>query len=111
MAHTDLWKQLWGQRVLLGDSVSVQWVPSHVGVHGNEHADLNAGRWAKAAKHAVIARVSYRFGLTFGCRKCLTAMTWTQNVSGGSGLSDSDCEMLSEWSGSKAGSKAKSVKL
>ena len=26
----DLWEQLWSQWQLLGDSVSVQWVPSHV---------------------------------------------------------------------------------
>ena len=29
LAHVDLWAELW---LLLGDSVSVQWVPSHVGV-------------------------------------------------------------------------------
>ena len=50
------WKRLWGQWLLLGDGVTVQWVPSHVGVQGNEHTDLNASRGAKAAKHAVIDR-------------------------------------------------------
>ena len=31
--------QLWDSWLLLGDSVSVQWVPSHVGMEGNERAD------------------------------------------------------------------------
>ena len=82
LAHTDLWKQLCGQWLLLGDSVSVQWVPFHVGVQGNEHADLTAGRGLKAAKHAVIAQKSitdiWLTWLTWGCRKCVTAMTRTQ---------------------------------
>ena len=38
----DLWERLWCSWQLLGDSVSVQWVPSHVGVQGNEQADRRA---------------------------------------------------------------------
>ena len=45
-------------RLLLRDSISVQLVPPHVGVQGNEQADLNDGCGAKATKHAVI-EISY----------------------------------------------------
>ena len=41
LAHVKPWDELWASRVwvLLGDLVSVQGVPSHVGVQGNERAD------------------------------------------------------------------------
>ena len=32
LAHRELWEHLWCSWQLLGDSVSVQWVPPHVGV-------------------------------------------------------------------------------
>ena len=38
-AHVNLWIELWGQWAQLGDSVSVQWVPSRVHVQGNDRAD------------------------------------------------------------------------
>ena len=44
LAHRDLWMQLWQSWQLLGDSVSIQWVPSHAGVEGNEQADKCAVR-------------------------------------------------------------------
>ena len=44
LAHVDLWSVLWNQWFLHGDSVSVPWVPSHVGVEGNERADEGAIR-------------------------------------------------------------------
>ena len=28
MSHVDLWSELWDRQMLLGDSVSIQWVPS-----------------------------------------------------------------------------------
>ena len=42
LAHIALWTALWNRRQLLGDSVTMQWVPSHVGVQGNERADEDA---------------------------------------------------------------------
>ena len=43
LAHVSLWTDLWNRWWLLGDSVTVQWVPSHVGVEGNERADEGVG--------------------------------------------------------------------
>ena len=53
MAHVDLWEELWGRWVLLGDSGSVQWVPSHVGISENEKADALHGsaRALRAVAH------------------------------------------------------------
>ena len=44
LAHTDLWIDLWDRWQLLGDSGSVQWVPSQVGVEGKEEADSQAAK-------------------------------------------------------------------
>ena len=53
LAHKDLWTDLWGRWQLLGDSVEILWVPSHVGVVGNEEADSRAAKGAKQAQHEV----------------------------------------------------------
>ena len=39
LAHVDLWSKQWEQWLLFGHSVTLQSVPSHVGVQGNERAD------------------------------------------------------------------------
>ena len=49
LAHVAPCSALWHRWRLLGDSVAVQWVPSHVGAHGNEHADAGA---VKGSAHA-----------------------------------------------------------
>ena len=49
LAHKDLWTELWERWQLLGDSVEILWVPSHVGVAGNEEADVRAAKGAKQA--------------------------------------------------------------
>ena len=49
--HKDLWTELWERWRLLGDSVEILWVPSHVGVAGNEEADVRAAKGAKQALH------------------------------------------------------------
>ena len=49
---------LWGQWQLLGDSVDILWVPSHVGVTGNEHADAKASKGAKKAYECVMNQKS-----------------------------------------------------
>ena len=57
LAHRDLWERIWCSWQLLGDSVSVQWVPSHVGVQGNEQADHCAQQGQQGATAALpIAR-------------------------------------------------------
>ena len=45
--HTDLWQELWESWKLFGDSVSIQWVPSHVGITGNEKSDRGAAKGAE----------------------------------------------------------------
>ena len=55
LSHTDLWVQLWDSWLLLGDSVSVQRVLSHAGMEGNERADQQAVKGAKASLHQVTA--------------------------------------------------------
>ena len=52
LAHQDLWHKLWHSWQLLSDSVSVQWVPSHAGIDGNEQADKCAqhGAWVSLAQ-------------------------------------------------------------
>ena len=47
VAHGDLWSEFWSRLLLLGDSVSIQWVLSHVGMEGNEQADQQAAKGAK----------------------------------------------------------------
>ena len=37
--HKDLWIAVLAERELAGDRLQVRWVPSHLGVVGNEHAD------------------------------------------------------------------------
>ena len=54
LAHRDLWMQLWQSWQLLGDSVSIQWVPSHEGVEGNEQADKCAVRGAELSLPRVV---------------------------------------------------------
>ena len=45
--------------MLLGDSVTVQWVPSHLGVQGNERADEGAVRGlAQAFREVLLDRGS-----------------------------------------------------
>ena len=82
----------------------MQWVPSHVGVHGNEQADLDAGCGAKAAKRAMIEyRVVTNVWADLGLQEMLDCYNSDSNVSGGSGLCDShsDSDVLLEWCGSK----------
>ena len=47
--HQDLWVKLWSSWQLLGESVSVQWVPSPAGLQGNEQADKCAQEGTAAA--------------------------------------------------------------
>ena len=54
LAHRDLWMQLWQSWQLSGDSVSIQWVPSHAGVEGNEQADKCAVRGAELSLPGVV---------------------------------------------------------
>ena len=53
LAHKDLWTEPWERWQLLGDSVEILWVPSHVGLVGNEEADIGAAKGAKQALHDV----------------------------------------------------------
>ena len=81
----------------------MQWVPSHVGVQGNELADLSAGRGAKAAKCAVIAHKSITdIWADLGLQEIPDCYDSDSNTSGGSGLfdRDSDSDVLSGCSGS-----------
>ena len=55
LAYSDLCCDLWSQWQLLGDSVPIQWAPSHVGVQGNECADANTSKGARIAHQRVLA--------------------------------------------------------
>ena len=83
LAHADLWEDLWGQWQLLGDSVGILWVPSHVGVTGNEHANAKASKGAKKAYECVMNQKSVQdiWG-NWDCRRCQTLMTPTQTAPG-----------------------------
>ena len=54
LAQVDLWSDLWCLWQLLGDSVSVQWVPSHVRIKGNERADEGAAKGSTQAFQTVL---------------------------------------------------------
>ena len=42
MEHRELWMSVLVERELAGDRLQVRWVPSHLGVAGNEEADKMA---------------------------------------------------------------------
>ena len=78
LAHVDLWSSLWEQCVLYGDSVTVQWVPSRVGVQGNERADEGAVRGsARAFADVVRDRKVCQFGQIWDYRKWRTPVMTT----------------------------------
>ena len=54
LAHIALWTALWHRWQLLGDSVTVHWAPSHVGVQGNEHVDAGVVKGSAQAYRAVL---------------------------------------------------------
>ena len=96
LAHAELWQQLWTGWLLLGDSVSIQWVPSRIGVEGNERADLHTRHRAKAAKHAVTAHKSATdIWADLGLQEIPDTYASDSNVLGGSCLS-TDSESFSE---------------
>ena len=39
VGHSDLWQQIYILTLMHGDTLSFQWVPSHIGIEGNEQAD------------------------------------------------------------------------
>ena len=54
LAHADLWSDMWSQWLLLGDSASIQWVPLHVEVEGNEKTEQQAAKGAKISQSKVV---------------------------------------------------------
>ena len=99
LAHKGLWTELWGQWLLLGNSVEILWVPSHVGVVGNEDADAQASKGARQALRNVLPSKQ----VTDICEELgLVEMsdTWDadSNQSGASCVtSDSDDEFPDAW--------------
>ena len=89
LAHVDLWEDLWGQWQLLGDSVDVLWVPSHVGVTGNEHADAKASKGARKAYECVMKQKSVQdiWG-ELGLQEMPDSYDTESNCSGGSHISE-----------------------
>ena len=66
--HADLWSELWNRWLLSGNSLSIQWVPSHVGVDGKECADQKTAKGAKmsheqALKHKAVMDIWAELGL------------------------------------------------
>ena len=39
VGHPDLWQQSYALTLMHADALSFQWVPSHIGIEGNEAAD------------------------------------------------------------------------
>ena len=99
LAHKGLWTKLWGQWQLLGNSVEILWVSSHVGVVGNEDADTRASKGARQALHNVmpskqVTDIWEELGLVE------MSDTWEtdSNRAGGSCVtSDSDDEFPDAW--------------
>ena len=81
--------------------MSIQWVPSHVGVAGHEAADCQAAKRAKVArvevvKHKQTVDVWAELGLQemsleSDCSEC------SDNDSGGSGTTSSDSDGEHHW--------------
>ena len=68
--------KLWAEWLLLGDSVSIQWVPLP---SPSEQADSHACQGAKEVKHTVTAHKSATdIWADLGCKKCRTLMTQTR---------------------------------
>ena len=97
LAHVDLWEDLWGQWQLLGDSVDVLWVPSHVGVTGKEHADAKASKGARKAYECVMKQKSVQdiWG-ELGLQEMPDSYDTDSNCSGGSHISEESNEDNSE---------------
>ena len=89
LAHVDLWEDLWGQWQLLGDSVDVLCVPSHVGFTGNEHADAKASKGARKAYECVMKQKSVQdiWG-ELGLQEMPDSYDTDSNCSGGSHISE-----------------------
>ena len=76
LAHVSLWTDLWNRWRLLRDSVTIQWVPSHVGVQGNERAHEGAARgWAQ--EQCCVIGGSGTFGVTWASRRWMTPVMMT----------------------------------
>ena len=91
LAHKDLWTELWERWQLPADSVEILWVPSHVGVAGNEEADVRAAKGAKQALHDVQkAKQVTDIWEELGLEEMPDSWDTDSNRSRGSGVS-SDC--------------------
>ena len=70
LAHKDLWIELWDQWLLLGESVSVQWAPLHMGVD-NEQANRHAAKGQNAlCSRSRFIKKSWAFGQSWSWRRC-----------------------------------------
>ena len=67
----------------------VQWVPSHVGMHGNECADQNAAKGARIAQREVLAHKEVTdIWEDLGLEEVPDSYDSDSNQSGGSNISD-----------------------
>ena len=99
LGHKYLWTELWGQWQLLGSSVKILWVPSHVGVVGNEEAGTQASKGARQALHNVLhPKQVTDIWEELGLVEMLDTWDTYSNRSGGSCVtSDSDDKFLDAW--------------
>ena len=63
MGHADLWKEILDLIILHEDTLSFQWVPLHVDIHGNEEADALRKRADCSTRTTLVLSRAQDYGL------------------------------------------------
>ena len=109
MGHADLWKEILELIILHEDTLSFQWVPLHLDIHGNEEADALAekGRLQHPYNFSVVPGPGLRLSVE-GLREIgLEAMDSGESEGRGSSVDSGGSS--SEWGDSTTESEAPST--